>query len=229
MRTYRLQIRMIQFSMILSLVVVVAGFFGAWGNPSPSEKADAKLAAEEPKGMELENTKIVALGDSFTYGYPGSPNKAWPEILGKTLEITVVNKGKTYQNSQDLLSRFDADVLSEKPGRVIIFAGNGDVLQDIPLEKTQTQIQAMVEKAEANHIIPVLALPLPYPSVQQQIKDLREWELSFAQEKKITVLDFSSVLMDQDNKYLEGYSEDGKYPTAKGYKVMGEYAARVLN
>jgi lysophospholipase L1-like esterase len=226
MRTYRLQIRLIQFSVVLSLMVVVAGFFGVWGS-RPSEQAVTEPTTEDTR-VKLENTKIVALGDSYTYGYPGTPKDSWPEVLGKTLEISVVNKGKISQLSKDLLSRFEADVLSENPGRVIIFAGNGDALNEVSLETFQTQIRAMVERAEANHIIPVLALPMPYPSVQKEIKELREWELSYAQEKKITVLDFASVMMDAENKYLKGYSENGKYPTEKGYQVMGEYAARVL-
>jgi lysophospholipase L1-like esterase len=160
---------------------------------------------EEVPVNPLENTKIVTLGDSFTYGYPGKPEKSWPQVLAKTLQITVVNKGKTYQTAQDLLSRFEADVLSENSGRVIIFAGNGDALQGIPLETYQKQIQAMVEKSEGNHIIPVLALPLPYPGAQQPIKELREWELSYAQGKKLLVLDFASVLMNAEGKYLEGF------------------------
>ena len=227
MRTYRLQIRLIQFSVALSLLVVVVGFFGLWGNRT-SEQAVTQPKKEETQVNALENTKIVALGDSFTYGYPGKPEKSWPEVLKKTLEIDVVNKGKTYQTALDLLSRFEADVLSEKPGRVIIFAGNGDALQGVPLETFKKQVQAMVEKSEGNHIVPVLALPVPYPGAQQAIKELREWEISYAQEKKILVLDFASVLMNADSKYLEGLSADGKYPTEKGYQAMGEYAARVL-
>lgn len=226
MRTYRIEIRIIQFSVFLSVLVVLAGFLGLWGN-NTKEQATTPPQQEET-APTMVNTKIVALGDSFTFGYPGDAEDAWPAVLGKSLQVEVVNKGKTYQNAQDLYSRFDADVLNEKPGRVIIFAGNGDALQDIPIETYQEYIQAMVEKAESNHIVPVLALPLPYTGVQNIIKEFREWELSYAQEKKILVLDFASVLMDANNDFLEGLSKDGKYPTKEGYKIMGDYAARVL-
>lgn len=224
MRTYRIEIRLIQFSVFLSVLVVLAGFLGLWGNKT---KEQATTPPQQEEAI-VENTKIVALGDSFTFGYPGETENAWPAVLGKSLQVEVVNKGKTYQNAQDLYSRFDADVLNEKPGRVIIFAGNGDALQGIPLETYQQYIQSMVEKAESNHIVPVLALPLPYTGVQNIIKEFREWELSYAQEKKILVLDFASVLMDANNDFLEGLSKDGKYPTKEGYKIMGDYASRVL-
>lgn len=231
MRTYRLQIRLIQVSVFLSCLVVITGFFGLWGERSEQAVTEPQNPIEtqtEDPVKALENTKIVAIGDSYTYGYPGTPEKSWPEVLGKTLEIPVINKGKVSQTSLDLLSRFEADVISEKPGRVIIFGGTGDALRDVPLETFQTQIQAMVEKAEANHIVPVLALPMPFPGAQAAITELREWEVSYAQEKNLTVLDFASVVMDSENKYFMDLSEDGKYPTEKGYQMMGEYAARVL-
>lgn len=225
MRTYRIEIRLIQFSVFLSVLVVIAGFFGLWGN---TEEQTVTLPQQEEQAPALENTKIVAIGDSFTYGYPTNIQNFWPKVLGENLQVEVVNKGKSYQTSQDIYSRFDTDVLLEKPGRVIIFAGNGDALQSIPLETFQEYVQAMVDKAESNHITPILALPMPYTGVQSDIKEFREWELSYAKEKVILVLDFASVLMDANNDYLEGLSKDGKYPTEEGHKIMGDYAARVL-
>ncbi|AGA70531.1 lysophospholipase L1-like esterase [Desulfitobacterium dichloroeliminans LMG P-21439] len=227
MRTYRIEIRLIQFSVFISVLVVIAGFLGLWDNQT-GEQAVTSPQQEDTTPPPLVNTKIVTLGDSFTYGYPGDSKKAWPAVLREALQVEVVNKGKTFQNVQDLYSRFETDVLNEKPGRVIIFSGNGDALQDIPMETYQEYIQAMVDKAESNHITPILALPLPYTGVQSLIKEYREWEKNYAKENDILVLDFASVLMDADNKYLEGLSKDGKYPTDTGYKLMGEYAARVL-
>jgi len=227
MRTYRIEIRVIQLSVLLSVLVVIAGFFGLWGNKT-NEQTNTPPQQNEP-ATEVRNTKIVALGDSFTLGYPGTAENSWPAVLAQMLQVEVINKGKSQQTSQDLYSRFETDVLAEDPGQVIIFAGNGDALRDIPLETFQEYITAMVEKAESNHIEPVLALPLPYKGVQNTIKEFREWELNYAKEKKIQVLDFASVLMDADNNFLEGLSEDGKYPTKEGYRRMGEYAARILN
>lgn len=227
MRTYRIEIRLIQLSVFLSVLVVIAGFLGLWDNKDQGQAA-APPGQEEP-APALENTKIVAIGDSFTFGYPGDTENSWPAVLGQTAQIEVVNKGLKSQTAQDLYSRFDADVLAEKPGRVIIFVGNGDAIKEVPLETFQQHIKAMVEKAESNHIIPILALPLPYTGVQNTIKEFREWESGYAKEKNILVLDFATVLMDADNVYLEGLlSEEANYPSKEGYKLMGEYASRVL-
>jgi len=226
MRTYRLEIRLIQVAVGLALIVLIAGFFGVWGQGGKLP-VTTEAGAANPVPT-VSNPKIVALGDSFTLGYPLDEAHSWPQRTADVLKVPVINKGKARQTAKDLLSRFDADVVAEKPGRVIIFAGIGDAIQGVALKEVQTSIQAMVEKAKANHITPVLALPIGYPGVQQSIKETRDWELSYAQKEMILTLDFSSVLFDTGGKYLSGLSPDGKYPNAKGYETMGDYVAQVL-
>lgn len=230
MRTYRLEIRLIQVATGLAFIVLIAGFFGLWGGQGEKEpvRGTPTQGVEAKPAQTLNNSKIVALGDSFTLGYPLDAAHSWTQRMADVLQISVVNKGKVRQTAKDLLSRFDADVVAEKPGRVIIFAGIGDAIQEVGLKEVQTNIEAIVEKAKANHIIPILALPIGYPGAQQNIKDTREWELSYAKKENILTMDFSTVLFDADGKYLSGLSTDGKYPNAKGYVTMGDYAARIL-
>ncbi|EGW41361.1 GDSL-type esterase/lipase family protein [Desulfosporosinus sp. OT] len=224
MRTYRLEIRLIQVAAGLAFIVLIAGYFGLWGQAT---KPLAETAVNT-QVQALSNPKIVALGDSFTSGYPLDEEHSWTQRMADVLQVPVVNKGKVRQTAKDLLSRFDADVVAEKPGRVIIFAGIGDAIQEVPLKEVQTNIKAIVEKAKSNHITPILALPIGYPGAQQNIKDTREWEQDYTKEENILTLDFSSVLFDSNGKYLSGLSDDGKYPTAKGYEAMGDYAAQIL-
>ena len=227
MRTYRMEIRLIQVAVGLALIVLIAGFAGFWGQGGkvPGVPTNPNSTATNPT---QKNPKIVALGDSFTLGYPLDPEHSWTTRTAEVLQIPVINKGKSRQTSKDLLNRFDTDVVAEDPGRVVIFAGIGDALQDVPLKEVQTNIKAIVEKAKSNHIVPILALPVWYPGVRENIKETREWELGYAQQEDILTLDFSTVLFDKDGKYLSGLTIDEKYPNAKGYKAMGDYAAQIL-
>lgn len=230
MRTYRIEIRLIQLSVLLSALVVIAGFLGAWGGTKGQETSSGSANGKSVQTQTQTQTvkKIVALGDSFTYGYPGNQDQSWTAVLQKKSNITIINKGQGYQRTIDLLSRFDTDVISEAPDQVIIFGGNGDALRSIPLEEYQTNIKALVDKSRSKNITPILALPMPYPGVQKTIKEMRDWMKNYAGAEQIVVLDFASVVMDKDNNYLDGFSNDKKYPSAKGYEAMGEYAARVL-
>lgn len=227
MRTYRSEIRLIQIASGLAFIVLIAGYFGLWGQGGKSPAGTTGTSVTN-SAQTLSNPKIVALGDSFTLGYPLDEEHSWTQRMADVLQVPVVNKGKVRQTAKDLLSRFEADVVTEKPGRVIIFSGIGDAIQEVPLKEVQTNIKAMVEKAKSNHITPILALPIGYPGAQQNIKDTREWEQSYTKEENILTLDFSTVLFDANGKYLSGFSEDGKYPNAKGYEAMGDYAAQVL-
>ena len=227
MRTYRLEIRLIQVAAALAFMVIIAGFFGLWGQGSKSPVGTTG-AGVTPPPQTLTNPKIVALGDSFTLGYPLDAKHSWTQRVADVLNVSVINKGKIHQTAKDLLTRFDADVVSEKPGRVIIFAGIGDAIDGVALKEVQTNIEGMVEKAKSNHIIPVLALPIPYPGALQNVKETRDWELTYTKKENILTLDFSSVLFDTGGKYLSGLSTNGKYPNAKGYVTMGDYAAQVL-
>ncbi|MDR3541212.1 MAG: GDSL-type esterase/lipase family protein [Desulfosporosinus sp.] len=224
MRTYRMEIRLIQAAVGLAIIVLIAGFFGLWGH---NGKVTGNTAVTNP-AQTLSNKKIVALGDSFTSGYPLDAAHSWPQRTADVLKVSVVNKGKSHQIAKDLLARFDADVVAEKPGRVIIFAGIGDAIQKVPLKEVQTNIEGMIAKAKANQIIPILALPIEYPGAQKNVQDIRAWEMSYTKKENILTLDFASALFDASGKYLSGLVSSGGYPTAKGYEAMGDYAAKIL-
>ncbi|AFM43232.1 lysophospholipase L1-like esterase [Desulfosporosinus acidiphilus SJ4] len=233
MRTYRLEIRLIQAATALALIVLITGFLGLWGQVDQPSGAKAGAGeTRETTSVQTQtpsNSKIVALGDSFTLGYPLDTAHSWTQRLADDLKIRVVNKGKGGQTSKDLLARFDADVVSEKPGRVIIFVGTGDALQSVPLKDFQANVETMIEKAKANNIIPIVALPIWYPNYQKGIQEIRDWEIDYAKKQSITTLDFTTVLFDSSQKYLTGLASDnGKYPNAKGYEKMGDYAANLL-
>ncbi|MGI6451716.1 MAG: GDSL-type esterase/lipase family protein [Desulfitobacteriia bacterium] len=242
MRIYRLEIRLIQLSVILTMIIMVFGLVNVWqGNadaepaggqnpPQSGTETPADPGTEDPGDKQPVNTKIVCLGDSYTIGWPGDAKDSWPARLGEILKIEVINAGQSYQNTEDLLERFDQDVVAHQPGRVIIFAGVGDALRDKPFEEFQSNIKALVEKAEANHIIPILAYTIPFPGTEELYKAYREWQEAYALEKKLQVLNFKEVLFGDEDKLLKEYADKNypNYPNKDGHAAMADYAARVL-
>ena len=98
------------FAMVLSLV-----------GPPP---------ADTPKDLQLKaGDTIVAIGDSITAG--GGYLRDIDAVLAQQypdLKIPkVVNKGISGQKAEDLVKRFDKDVVQQKPAFVTISIGINDV------------------------------------------------------------------------------------------------------
>lgn len=248
MRVHRSEVRIIGFTFILAVIIIGGTYFwtnrGSTNNKSQvpvanlseqplpvqqvSSPVTSNFQAEKQKSIEVVNTKIVAIGDSFTYGNPFDPGKSWSKWLSEKLGVVVINKGKIGQTSKDILARFDKEVVVEKPGCVIIFVGNGDAVRGVRIEEYQQAVKTMVEKARVNNIIPILVLPVPYTGLEQRIKTMRDWITSYTREEKITSIDFAAVLYNSQGKFIKGMSGDGKYPSLEGYRLMGEYAAQTI-
>ncbi|WP_240986402.1 GDSL-type esterase/lipase family protein [Acididesulfobacillus acetoxydans] len=254
MRKKHPDIRIVVFALMMAVMVIIVLDLRAnegHKQPSGSPVATGQLKASESAAAVTQhtqpnqdltpaqdhrnegtpqplNSKIVTVGDSFTYGNPVGPGNSWPHWVGSHLGIPVINEGRVGQTSQDVLAHFDPDVVAQKPGRVIIFVGDGDAIQRVSEADYQNAVEAMVERARANHIIPILALPLPYPGLGQRIKAMQDWLRGYAKEGNIQTLDFAKVLFDSKGVYLKGMSNDGKYPSLQGYEAMGKYAVELL-
>ena len=102
----------------------------------PLSRVAMKLAAGQP-------ITIVAVGSSSTAGAgASSPAGSYPSRLQVYLseqfprqKFTVINRGVNGEEINDMLRRFDAAVLSEKPDLVLWQLGTNSVLRDHPLDQ----------------------------------------------------------------------------------------------
>jgi lysophospholipase L1-like esterase len=84
--------------------------------------------------------KIVAIGSSSTAGVGAtSPDKSYPAQLAAELKerlpglpVTVLNKGIGGEEANQMLARFEADVIEENPDLVLWQVGSNSVLRDHP-------------------------------------------------------------------------------------------------
>ncbi|MDA8443355.1 MAG: GDSL-type esterase/lipase family protein [Peptococcaceae bacterium] len=205
--------------------MVSAGTYAAPVNSTAQTTSTAQtMATTATSIVEAIPTQgsVVAIGDSFTYGYPYGPSSAWVGIAGQDLKRDFINAGKTGQTSTDLLARFNNDVVKLKPSAVIITVGTGDALRNVPLSDYQTNMQELITQAKLNNIVPVVGLPLAYPdtAATQLINDYRAWLTAYAPTVGVKVIDFNQVLYNSAGQFNHNLSNDGRYPDKQGYQAM---------
>lgn len=181
--------------------------------------------------MNTNGIKIVAIGDSITYGYPYEPALSWFDIVASQLNIGYINQGINGDTTDGMLSRFERNVLRYKPSHVIIMGGTNDAYAGIAVEDVTNNIRDMVELAVQNDIIPILGLPIPCNDFaeEQLLEQYREEILQIVKGNRIEIIDFHKDMAEENGKYIKsGLYCDDVHPNEVGYKVMAGVAAKAL-
>lgn len=162
---------------------------------------------------------IVVLGDSIAAGVGTTADEAFPALIEKELGIKVINSGVSGNTTADALKRVDTDVLSHKPGIVIIELGGNDFLGRVDFEETKKNYALIVEKIKPTGAAIVVASINPI--IDQRYEKYLE-ELA-----QINDAVFVSNI-------LKGIISDPKlmvdriHPNSEGHKKIAEKLIKVL-
>lgn len=188
-----------------------------WGKFNRYAGANAALEA---------SPKVVFMGDSITeYWYGMDP--AFFDENG------FAGRGISGQTAEQMLCRFQKDVIALHPKVVVINAGTNDVAGNngkIAHEDVVDVIKSMCELARFHGITPVLTSVLPcnfffwYQDIRpaQDIIHLNSLIKEYATRAGIIYVDYHSIMREEDGSLPKKYSDDGCHPTVQGYKVMEE-------
>jgi lysophospholipase L1-like esterase len=186
-----------------------------------------------------QNLIIVAMGDSTTAGTPGflSPIEAPPTGVGDPESQycywmtkarpgwVVLNKGVNGQRSDQILSRFERDVVSEKPAVVIVLAGVNDIYQGRTVGSVKRNLEAMYALAERSGIVPVAATVLPYnfagKKERSSIRDVNAWVETASKAPGRLFCDTNLAVREEGDPDFLASSPDGLHPDVEGYSRMG--------
>lgn len=102
-----------------------------------------------------KNQTVVAFGDSLVEGVGATPGNDFVSVVGRTLGVTIINKGKSGDTTADGLGRID-EVTAEDPGIVIMLLGGNDVLRRVPKAETFANLGAIIERLQSAGAIVVL-------------------------------------------------------------------------
>lgn len=175
--------------------------------------------------------KIVCLGDSITWGFPWGPDYSWVNLTGISTGFAIVNRGVNGDTTDDLLRRFNYDVITTKPSHVIIMAGTNDACLNMPLKQYAANCHSLCEMSGLDRIIPALGLPIPANDVyiERYLKEYRRWLVDYAVSNRIAVLDFARAFMNDNNQLNLEYLHDDVHPSQKGHRNMAQIAVGFIN
>ncbi|HXU34155.1 MAG TPA: GDSL-type esterase/lipase family protein [Thermoanaerobaculia bacterium] len=168
----------------------------------------------EIPNLDSPGTTIVAFGDSITAGYGADgPGTTYPERLAERIGRPVINAGVPGDTTADALARIEP-MLAENPWLVIVELGGNDLLQQVPIERTEANLSAIVERLLAARTVPVL-IEIHGPFGGGRYADLFE---RLGDKYHVPVLEdaLPEILSDRTLK------SDEIHPNAAGYEKLAQ-------
>jgi len=187
---------------------------------------------------------IVAFGDSLTVGYRSptveeeepllAPYTAFlkrrtermPELRGAgNLEVEFLNRGVVGELTEDMLDRFDSDVLRPEPHSVIVLGGSNDLGWGVQPQDIAENLAEMTDRALSHGIQPV-ACTVPSvlgfdEGIQPRLR-LNGLIQRQSEDRHVVCVDLFSATSDPTGRLRDDYSNDGLHLSVAGYEAMGE-------
>lgn len=180
---------------------------------------------------DMSRYRVIALGDSLTYGYPFGKALSWVHFTEQALGLPILNQGVNGDTFREMLQRLTRDVLDLMPDVCVVSGGANDVFQGMDDKLMQSNVAKIIERLAEAKILPVLGLPAPVEDevMEKELAKLRRWMKRAAKEQGLKVVDFYSACLDpKKKKPIPGYFEDGVHPSSKGYQAMSKEAIKIL-
>lgn len=171
------------------------------------------------------NKKILLTGDSITEGF--NTKMYLPEF-------SIVNKGVSGNNSNDLINRLETDLLAHNPEIVFILIGTNDLAQGFSDAETINNIKNIVEKISSQlnkckiyltSILPTRNNELrPNDRIKQFNKKLEETAVKL----NVGYLNLYPLFKDEEDQLRKEFTDDGLHLNESAYKTWAKYLKELL-
>lgn len=188
---------------------------------------------------------FVAFGDSLTVGYQSSSLgdelpliTPYTEFLKKRIEtmpdldtaggprVEIFNRGVVGELTEDMLDRFDRDVVKVEPDFVIVLGGSNDLGWGVEPQPVAGNLAEMYREAVRHEIRPIactvpsiLGFDEGIPPRRVLNRLIKEYS---AQHCQVCVDLFTATCDSTTGRLREGYSNDGLHLNTRGYEAMAE-------
>lgn len=185
--------------------------------------------------------RVVALGDSLTVGFQsyGLDADGWMptpytdylvdkvglDFVSGWLSVEIINKGIVGELSEQMVARFDSDVIQLSPRVVIILGGSNDLGWGIAPKEILQNLSTMYRLARENQITPIACSVPSILGYDEGIPPrivLNRLLQEHCREIGIRCVDVFRATLDKDtNRLALQFSSDGLHLNSDGYRKMG--------
>ena len=195
--------------------------------PAPAATAPANAAPAPVSAPEAGIVKIVVLGDSLAAGLGLPLEEAFPAVMERRLReeglaVRVQNAGVSGDTTAGGLERLDW-LLRQAPDVVVLELGANDGLRGLPLDRTEANLKAIVQRSKAAGA-DVLLVGMKVPTNMGPDYS-RGFEALFARVAADTGVPVVPFLLEGVAMVPAINQADGIHPTAEGQERL---AANVL-
>lgn len=167
--------------------------------------------------------KLVALGDSITWGFPYGEQYSWLNAIDAAYaDLECINQGINGDTLEGMLNRLNRDVFAYKPNYCIISGGINDAFSGYSIPEIENNLLKIIERLIKHSIKPILGVPiniLPcFGNIEKKVENIHNIYLKTAQKQNYLLLDFRGLKEDDFS--------DEVHPNKKGYKKMGDRALK---
>lgn len=183
--------------------------------------------ADKPDFSPLPaNTRVLAFGDSVTYGVGAQVGDDYPSQLAKLSNWDIVNAGVSGERADQGLQRIAATLEEHTPQLVLIELGGNDLLQRRGATEVKEDLRAIVREVKRFGAQPVLVAVPAVSAINAAMGRLADAALyaELAEEEAIPLIPdvFAETLSNAQ------WRADPIHPNATGYRQLAEGIAASL-
>lgn len=171
----------------------------------------APVAADEKILMLYGDSLMAGLGLSENDGFAGQLQKAMGE------DVTIVNASVSGDTSADGLARLDWS-LGERPDAVILELGANDMLQGLSVQAMRDNLNAILERFEAENIPVLLAGMRASPGLGTEY--VTAYDAVFPELAQQYEAEFYPFFLEGVATDAALNQSDGMHPNAEGVRVI---------
>lgn len=175
----------------------------------------------EPLPPLPADARILAFGDSLTYGSGVDAEHSYPAVLQGLTGREVINAGVPGERSGQGLERLPALLREYQPHLLLLCHGGNDMLRRQSMAQMEANLEAMIRLAREQGI-PVVLLGVPRPAIFGLESAEQYYNVASRTGSPLEDHIIPKVLSDNALK------SDQIHPNATGYRLMAEAVFTLL-